>query len=173
MSIIVGISAILGLLVAGSFVVVFRKLAADTPVENDWADQVSADRYRPMLRLLDAREQAELRRNPACTRQMLRRFRSGRITVFRGYLGCLSADYTRVCSAIKLLMVHSAQDRPDLASLLVRQRALFTLHLMMAEGRLRLYGLGIGRVDVGKLVTALDCMRLQLHGLLATEAAAA
>ena len=175
MSILVGISAIFGLLLAGSFVMVFRKLAAENlPVDDDWVAQVSSDRYRPMERLLDETEHARLRGSPACTRQMLRRLRSSRIKVFRGYLACLSKDYTRVCSAIKLVLVQSAQDRPDLAGLLVRQRASFTLHLMLAELRLRLYALGVGRVDVVRLVAALDSMRLQLHGLLlATEAAAA
>lgn len=174
MSILVGISAIFGLLLTGSFVMVFRKLAAETlPGDDDWVKQVSGDRYLPMKRLLDEGEHARLRDHPACTRRMLRRFRTGRIQVFRGYLRCLSADYTRVCTAIKLVLVQSAQDRPDLASLLVRQRISFTLHLMLAELRLRLYSLGIGRVDVAELVSALDCMRLQLHGLLlASEMAA-
>jgi hypothetical protein len=175
MTILVGISAIFALLLTGSFVMVFRKLASENlPLDDDWVAQVSGDRYRPMQRLLDETEHARLRRDPACTRQMARRFRTGRIRVFRGYLACLSRDYTRISGTVKLVMVQSQQDRPDLASLLVRQRASFTLRLMMAEFRLQLYALGIGRVDVAKLVAALDSMRLELHTLLlATEAAAA
>jgi len=64
-------------------------------------------------------------------------------------------------------MVQSAQDRPDLASMLVRQRITFTLHLMMAEFGLTLHAVGIGGVDVSKLVAALDSMRLELNGLMA------
>jgi hypothetical protein len=64
-------------------------------------------------------------------------------------------------------MVQSAQDRPDLAGLLVRQRVTFTLRLMMAEFGLTLHALGIGGVDVAKLVAALDGMHLELNCLIA------
>ncbi len=174
MSILVGISAIVGLLLTVGFATVFRRLAAeDLPVDGDWMAEVSTDRYRPLQRLLDEREHAALRAHPAFTRRMLRRFRARRIQVFRGYLRCLSADYTRVCGAIKVVIVQSAQDRADLADLLMRQRASFTLHLMLAEFRLRLYAMGLGRVDAARLVAAFESLRLQLHGLLPAAGAVA
>jgi len=174
MSILVGISAIFGLLLSFAFAVVFRKLSsAETlPVDDDWMMQLGAARYRPMQRLLDATEHALLRSHPACTRKLLRRLRNGRIAAFRGYLACLSTDYRRVCTAIKLLMVQSAHDRPDLAALLVRQTATFTLLLMLAEFRLHLFALGIGRVEAGGLVAALDNLRVQLHALMPATAGA-
>jgi hypothetical protein len=175
MSILIGLAMVICLFLAGSFVLVFRKLAAagNLPMDQDWVEQVSAARYRPLGRLLDEREYGALRRHPACSRRMLRRFRTLRVEVFRSYLCALSVDHSRLCRAVSLLMVQSAQDRPDLARLLVRQRLAFTLHLMLAEFRLSLHALGASHVDAGKLVAALDSMRLELHGLLAATAAAA
>jgi len=175
MSILVGISAVLASILAVLFVFVFRKLTAveNLPMEADWVEQVSADRYRPMQKLLDDREYAGLRAHPACNRKMLRRFRVSRIQAFRGYLTYLSTDYGRMCTAIKLLMVQSAQDRPDLAALLVRQRVTFTLRLMLAQLHLQLHALGFGQVDAGRLVGSLDAVRLELRGLMLATAQAA
>lgn len=171
MGILAGIPAILGLLATGAFVFVFRKLAAaENLTDQDWMALISLDRYRPMLRLLDGTEYAGLRASRACSRKMLRTFRHNRIRVFRGYLTCMSTDYRRACTAIKLLMVQSMKDRPDLAAVLVRQRATFTAQLILVEFRLNLYAIGLGRVNVDGLVSALDNMRVELHGLM--EAAA-
>jgi hypothetical protein len=157
----------LGLLATGAFVCVFRKLAAaENLTEQDWLALISLDRYRPMLRLLDEKEYARLRAHRACSRKMLRAFRNSRIRVFRGYLACMSTDYRRACAALKLLMVQSTKDRPDLAAVLVRQRATFTAQLILVEFRLNLYALGIGRVNIAGLVSALDSMRVELHGLM-------
>ncbi len=151
-----------------AFALVFRKLAAagsDLPAQDGELNEISAHRYRPMERLLDKREYQMLERHPALNRKMIRQFRSRRVQAFRGYLRGLSADYNQVCAAIKVLIVHSAQDRADLAHLLVRQRATFTLRLMLTEARLSLHALGLGSVDVGNLVSALDSMRVELQQL--------
>jgi hypothetical protein len=169
MSIIIGIAAVFCLVLTGSIIVVCRKLfgEANLPAEDDWVQQLSPQRYRPLERLLDEREYARMKAHPAITPKMLRSMRSRRIRIFRAYLNCLSVDYGRVCKTVKLLMVQSAQDRPDLASLLVRQRVNFTLHFMMAEFGLALYVVGISGVDVTKLVASLDSMRLELTYLMA------
>lgn len=169
MSILIGIATVFCLCLAGSIILVCRKLVVDAhlPAEDDWMQQLSPQRYRPLERLLDEREYARLKAHPAISPKMLRSMRSRRIRIFRDYLSCLSVDYGCVCKTIKLLMVQSAQDRPDLASLLVRQRVTFTLRLMTAEFCLTLHALGIGGVDATKLVAALDGMRLQLNCLMA------
>jgi hypothetical protein len=155
---------------AGSFVLIFRKLErGQFPAEEGWIGQVSPERYCPMARLLHARDFRRLQDHPVISRKMLRRFRAHRVRAFRGYLECLSTDYSRVSQTVKLLMVQSAKDRPDLATLLLRHRMVFTLHLMIVEGRLALYTMGVGTVEAGHLVTALASMRLQLNSLLAVE----
>jgi hypothetical protein len=156
------------LFLAVSFILVFRKLAkGQFPAEEGWYEHVVGERYRPMGRLLQAPDFRRLQDHPAITRKMLRGFRANRVRAFRGYLECLSMDYSRVSQTVKLLMVQSAKDRPDLATLLVRHRMVFTLHLMIVEGRLALYTMGVGTVEASHLVTALASMRLQLNSLLA------
>jgi hypothetical protein len=156
------------LFLAVSFILVFRKLAnGQFPAEEGWAEHLFVERYRPMGRLLQACDFRRLQDHPAISRKTLRRFRASRVRAFRGYLDCLSADYSRVSQSVKLLMVQSAKDRPDLATLLVRHRMVFTLHLMIVEGRLALYTMGVGTVEAGHLVTALASMRFQLNSLVA------
>jgi hypothetical protein len=169
MSIIIGIATIFCLFLAVSIVLVGRQLVRDVnlPAEADWMEELSPQRYRPLERLLDEREYWRLKAHPAITPKMLRTMRSRRIRIFRGYLSCLSVDYGRVCKTVKLLMVQSPRDRPDLASLLVRQHVTFTVRLAMAQFCLTLHALGIGGMEAAKLVAALESMRVELNGLMA------
>jgi hypothetical protein len=176
MSVVLAIAIVLCLFLAGMFVLVFRKLgsSAQLPAEQDWVEQATPDRYRPMERLLTDLDFRRLQGHPAIGPKMLRRFRAQRVRVFRGYLDCLSLDFSRVCQAVKLLMVQSAEDRPDLATLLVKQRLTFAFQLMVAQCCLTGYVLGVGKVEVRPLVAALDSMRLELNSLmLASELAGA
>jgi hypothetical protein len=59
-------------------------------------------------------------------------------------------------------MIMSRQDRPDLAKALLKRRLVFTYALMVTEWSLALHGLGLGTVDVSRLVGSLDGMRIQL-----------
>jgi hypothetical protein len=61
--------------------------------------------------------------------------------------------------------LHAAQDRPDLATTLLKQRLLFSYAMLVVEFRLALQTLGIGRVDVRRLVSSLEAMRDQLRQL--------
>src|SRR5690242_11867209 len=145
MNFIIGIATIFCMFFTGLILLVCRKLVTDAslPIEDDWLQHLSPLRYRPMERLLDAVEYRRLEAHPAISPKMLKAMRSRRVGLFRDYLHCLSLDYSRICKAVKLLMVQSAQDRPDLARLLVRQRLTFNLRLLMAEVRLTLHSLGI------------------------------
>jgi hypothetical protein len=175
MSFIIAIASIFCMMFAGLFLLVCRKLVSspNVPVENDWLQNLSPLRYRPMERLLDVAEYRRLASHPAISRRMLKNIRSRRVHLFREYLRCLSLDYGRICGAVKLLMVQSSQDRADLASLLMRQRLQFNLRLLMAEFRLTLHSLGLCGVDAAQLMAALDSMRLELHSLMDAMAAPA
>jgi hypothetical protein len=146
----------------------------DLPLNADWIDDLSVERYRPMLRLLDERDIEFLRSQPGFTPRMAARLRAQRTQIFRGYLRNLNGDFRRVCMAVKVLMLQSKRDRPDLAAALVRQQALFALGVAMVEARLFLYRWGLCTVDVRALVKTFDVMRLELRSLVpATMAAAA
>ncbi len=117
-----------------------------------------AGRYKPMLRLLSAEDEQLLASNP----ELLRNFRKERIAIFRTYLRSLTRDYGTLLAGIRTAMVMASVDRPDLATALARNQALFAMAVCRIEYRLALYSLGLGSVDVSGLVEAIDRLRAQV-----------
>ena len=149
-------------------VAVLRKLDSPNrslPVTAEWIDELSTGRYRPMMRLLDSRDIEFLRSQAGFTPKMEAKLRAQRCQIFRGYLRCLDMDFQRVCMALKLVLLHSEQDRPDLSALLVHHRIMFATGLLAARFRLFLYRWGICTVDVTSLVRIFDVMRIELRTL--------
>ena len=68
---------------------------------------------------------------------------------------------------IKLLMVTSQVDRPDLAGFLMKQQLLFVFAMMSVELKLLLYGFGWSNVDVHRLTDSVDAVCAQLRSLAA------
>ena len=146
----------------------FRKLSSPgscLPVTAEWIEALSLEQYRPMMRLLDGQDLAFLRGQPGFTPAMEVRLRVQRCRVFRGYLRCLDADFSRVCTALKLVMLHSGLDRPDLASVLLHHQLMFASGLVVVQVRLFLYRWGLGTADVASLVNLFDVMRLELRSM--------
>ena len=149
-------------------VAVLRKLDSPNrslPVTAEWIDELSIDRYRPAMRLLDSRDIEFLRSQAGFTPKMEAKLRAQRCQIFRGYLRCLDMDFQRVCMALKLVLLHSEQDRPDLSALLVHHRIMFATGLLAARFRLFLYRWGICTVEVNQLVQIFDVMRIELRNL--------
>ena len=168
MSLILFLGALTFVLLVPAFVFLFRKLVLRelyTGFTMDWFDSFSVGRYKPMERLLDDADFEYLQSCSGYTRGMGRKMRMERRKLFRRYAYCLDRDFTRVCTAIKLLMIHSQVDRPDLFSLLLRKRAWFLMALLSIECRLALHACGLGTVDVRNLVGSLDSMGVQLREL--------
>lgn len=148
--------------------VLFRKISSpgsSLPVTAEWIEALSLDHYRPMMRLLDGQDIAFLRSQPGFTPAMAANLRLQRCRVFRGYLRCLSADFGRVSTALRLVMLHSGLDRPDLASVLMHHQLMFAGGLFLVQVRLFLYRWGIGTVDAASLVKLFDLMRLELRNM--------
>jgi|SRR5438477_6158648 len=146
----------------------FRKLgspAGSLPLTADWIDELSIERYKPMMRLLDGEDIEFLRSQTGFTRSMAADLRARHCTVFRGFLDLLTADFNRVNTALRILMLHSERDRPELAAVLISQQLTFTCALAMVHVRLFLYRWGICKVDVTSLVAIFDQMRLELQGM--------
>jgi hypothetical protein len=135
------------------------------PVTAGWIDALSIERYRPMMRLLDSEDLEFLRSQPGFTPHMAAKLRIQRCRIFRGYLRSLSDDFARVCMALKIILMQSRDDRPDLAKALVRQQALFAAGMAAVHVRLFLYRWGLCSADVTGLVTIFDGMRLELQTL--------
>lgn len=135
------------------------------PVTAEWIDELSLDRYRPMMRLLHSDDIAFLRSQPGFTPKMESTLRAQRCQIFRGYLHCLDTDFQRICIALKLLLVESSQDRPELSSALIQQQIMFASALLAVNVRLFFYRWGIGSVDVTALVRIFDATRIELRTL--------
>ena len=138
---------------------------ARLPVTAEWINDLSIDRYRPMVRLLDGEDLDFLRTQPGFTPRMAARLRTQRAQIFRGYVRCLNADFARVCAAIRILMLRSRRDRPDLAAALVRSQAMFAAGMLLVHIRLLLYGFGFTGVNGTTLVRTFDHMCLELRSL--------
>jgi hypothetical protein len=136
------------------------------PATAEWIGELSVERYRPMLRLLDDSDLAFLCRQPGFDRRMARRLRRQRCQIFRAYLDSLGDDFGKMCSALRVLMVNSAVDRPDLASALTRKHSEFRLCMLRARWRLLLYRWGNGCVDIGSLMNLFDNMCGELQGMI-------
>jgi hypothetical protein len=162
------ILVLLTLVLAASLSWVARRIASpqtSLPVTAGWIDALSVERYRPMMRLLDSEDLEFLRLQPGFTPQIATQLRIQRCRIFRGYLRCLSDDFAQVCTAMKIVLLQSRGDRPDLAKALVRQQALFAAGMAAVHVRLFLYRWGLCSADVTGLVKIFDGMRLELQTL--------
>jgi len=148
----------------------FAVAGGPLPVTAEWIDELSVERYRLMMRLLDGGDLEFLRSQPGFTPRMAARIRAQRCQIFRGYLRCLSADFGRVCAAMKILMVQSRHDRPDLAAVLLRSQTQFAAGMLAVSIRVFLYRWGFCFVDVRSLVKIFDSMRLELRSLVPAAA---
>ena len=161
--------------ICAAFVVAFtiRKSAPASeklPPTADWVEELSAERYRPMLRLLDAGDFQILRSQPGCTRERIARLRGERCRIFGNYLQALQEDFGQVCLALKLLMVHAKQDRRDLAMVLIRSRLQFVCGMAQVRLRLVLYRCGIGTVDAANLLRTFNHLQEELRTLIPSVA---
>jgi hypothetical protein len=138
-------------------------------VTAEWINELSIDRYRPMMRLLDLSDFEYLRSQPGYTPEMEFRVRSQRCEVFRGYLRCLNMDFQRVATALKVVMTHSQQDRPDLAAALIQHQIRFAVGMLLVRCQLYPYQWGIGHVDVTALLGVFDVMRIELGNMVPVE----
>ena len=157
---IILIALILGV---GALVRMLSSTDRSLPVTAEWIDDLSTDRYRPMMRLLDSGDIEFLRSQPGYAPKMESKMRAQRCQIYRGYLRCLNIDFQRVCTALKLVLVQSEQDRPDLSSVLLHNQILFATGLLAVHFRLILYRWGICTVDADDLVRIFDGMAFELR----------
>ncbi|HEY1241319.1 MAG TPA: hypothetical protein VGF16_12225 [Bryobacteraceae bacterium] len=175
MSAVIAVSLLASIALGAGLVIAILKMACPRvalPATLDWIDELSTERYRPMLGLLSDDELQFLRRHPGFTPKLAARFRRQRCEIFRGYMRSLSVDFNRVSLALKLLMAQASSDRPDLAEILVRTRLAFTFAMAAAYSRLVLYYFGLGTVDASELLRLFDGMRLELRTLVPCELSA-
>jgi hypothetical protein len=151
-----------------AFALLFKKLVSQTsasPLADNWDNLFNPMRYRPLERLLDGRDFDFLASQPSCGSQLVRRLRVERTSIFRGYTRCMRKDFGRILNAIKIIMVHSNVDRPDLAKLIMKQRFVFAFAMMQVECRLVMFRIGVGSVSLEAVLAPLDAIRNELRSL--------
>jgi hypothetical protein len=167
-TLLVAVLVLFGTGVAAAIALLLRTIAAPTqqvPVTLDWIDELSMERYRPMLRLLTTEDLEFLRSQPGVTPAMVGQLRRDRCRIFRAYLRTLQDDFRVICAALKLLLVQASTDRPDLAGILLRSQLTFAGGMLMVHARVTIYACGIGTVDVAGLLRVFDSMRVELRTL--------
>ena len=165
------IAALLALVPIGAALAyLFRTLSSreDQDISLEECLVLSPGKYGPMGRLLQKDDFLFLSRQAGYSERLGRRFRMERRRVFRAYLRCLRKDFARVSLTFHTLILHSAEDRGDLAAALVRQRLLFAVGMLAVEGRLLLHAAGLNAitVDVSGMVESLETMQSQMRLLL-------
>lgn len=165
-SLFIGILFLIAVAVISSpFFIKFRMLRA---AESLPPSKNIAGRYRPMIRLLSDEDIQFVAGNKLAIKAL----RVERRKLFRRYLACLTKDYARLLAGIRMVMVNSGVDRPDLARALAKNRAMFALAICNVEFRLALHAAGIGKVDISGLVGAFDTLREQVSSFSAAPSLA-
>jgi hypothetical protein len=168
MSVVLLGAALFLVLLGMGFGLLFAKLLSREralPLPEDWEEFFSPARYKAMERLLDETDYQYLASESGSNKRLEKQLRERRVHIFQAYVSCLSQDFTRICNAIKKVMVDSQVDRPDLAGLLMKQHFVFTLTVLSIEFRLVLYNFGLGAPDGRDLIDSLETMCSQLRTL--------
>src|SRR5579872_1045130 len=153
------------ILLGAVFCLIFKRLISQNPymsASDVLQEPFSPSHYTTMRRLLDFSDESFLR-TAGWSQASIRKFRKSRITIFRAYLNQLSYDFRRISNALKLLMVCSKVDRPDLWRLLAKQRLTFTFAMLSVKCRLVLFQFGWSQVDAHDLVQSLELIYSQLQ----------
>jgi hypothetical protein len=170
---IYSIAGILSLVAVGTFALqlLLRLRAMEIGAVSVHTNGVTANvagRYRPLLRLLGDEDFGFVAGNP----KLLRALRTERRKLFRTYLSCLTKEYGRLLAGIRLVMVQSRVDRPDLARALAKNRVLFAVAICRIEYRLAMQSFGLGKVDISGVVEAFDRLRESAVAMQALPSAA-
>ena len=154
------------LLIAG-FAILFTKLLSARHDTFSLDELFSPGRYRAMERLLDEADGKFISSHAACTRQLEKNFRKGRIRIFRAYLQLLSKDFHGLCKTLRHHMIACKVDRSDLAAVVMKEQFHFAASLVYVEFRLIAFASGWRGVDASRLIHCIDAMRDRLQALAA------
>ncbi len=162
------VGAVLAVLAATAFLLLFRRMRARSEAAQTdlgWSSEFSITKYRPMERLFLEEDYDFLAAQPGFHPKIYGKLQAERRRVFRHYLRCLRKDFGRLSTAAKTLLLMAPQDRPDLARNILKQRMMFSVALWTVQVRLALQAAGLGTVDVRRLVGTMESMREQLRYL--------
>jgi hypothetical protein len=165
---------LVGGLAAGSAAATFSLIRAKRYISFDVNDAAregfSLARYEPMKRLLSEEDFEFLKRKPGVRPAMIRRLRTQRRKVFRAYLCELASDFNRLHRDARLMVATAPEQYSDLVGVLMGLQAQFWRALAAVELRLTVHALGVGRIDVSRLLGPLEVLHAAVrihpeHGL--------
>jgi hypothetical protein len=159
---LIGAAVVLALVLA--VVALLRRLVNCTPTESSVPSDLSWKHYRPIERLLDPADFQYLR-DRGISEAKIAKLRKERRKLYRMCLRSLAQDFTKLHNALKLVVVYSRSDRPDLVALLAQQRTTFYRNVMLVEIRLTLHAFGFERMPQLNLLEPLEVLQQQLQQL--------
>ncbi len=149
-------------------------LDADPTSDSSASDRESfSEYYRPMARVLDARELAAARELCGNNHGEFARFRSGRIVSFRSYLNDMRLDFNRVDFKMRYLLLSASAEDADLVQQLNGLKFSFQIQVWRVEFQLLAFRLGLGAVDTAPLIEMLEQFEASLTRRPTASAAAA
>ena len=120
------------LAVLGAAFAVLRKYVGSRTLSREQArDEDESE--APIEKRLTVDDYKFLFAHPVLARAFARELRRERRKVLRHYIRRLRCDFDQVCAEMKLMMTQSCQDRSDLATMLLKERLLFTVVAIRAE----------------------------------------
>jgi hypothetical protein len=139
-----------------------RRAGDRVAIEN--LDIFSLDaRYRPMVRLLD-RSDFELV-SSAGDPVLLRRLKSQRRAIFRGYLKSLSRDHARLCAHTRAVLLNGGAESGESVVALHRAEIIFRLTVLSVSCKLVLHAVGLRNVRMWGLMDSFEKIRLQAESV--------
>lgn len=124
-------------------------------IQQSWPE-VSLARYRPVERLLAVEDFQFLERQPGYEPRMARKLRAERRDILWQYLRLMARDFNRVYAAAKQVLLHSTEDRPDLAATLIWLRVEFLFASVALRCRLALHPFGLPSLELRPVLGALE-----------------
>lgn len=139
-------------------------------VDADWWKEFDPARYAPVARLLDEDDLQYLRSLDGYDRRLERDLRRRRTQIFNAYLGEMVADFERLQSLGKLMVM--AGGSPMLREQMFVQKLAFTRALFGVRCQVLAFRLGIGRVDARALVESFRTCATAMQSSLPAASAA-
>ena len=130
---------------------------ADSPADAGSLDRESfTEYYRPMARLLDARELATARTLGGVAHADFDRFRKCRIAAFGSYLHDMSLDFNRIDFKMRYLLLSASANDADLVQQLNSLKFAFQVQVWRVKFQLLAFRLGFGAVESAPLLRMLE-----------------
>lgn len=138
-------------------------------VDAGWWSHFSADKYAPLVHLLDASEFAYLEQRCGASRRLARQFRGRRARIAREFLKEMRSDFEKL-QAVGQALVVAGRCPAGLQDELFRQRVRFVRAWWRVRAEVWLWQIGLGGVDAEGLLESMRNSAASVQAALAPAA---